>query len=333
MAKTRIPADDVMRAVARAFEEANTSSANATSVARALVAAEIDGLGGHGLSRIESYTAQSRSGKVDGHAEPDIRRTRPGTLMVDAAHGFAYPAIDLAVEHLPDAAFDAGIAAASIFRSHHAGAVGHHVERLARSGLIGMLFANTPKAMTPAGGRTALFGTNPIAFSAPRAADDPIIVDLALSEVARGKILQAAQAGDPIPEGWARDSEGRPTTDAKAALAGTLLPIGGTKGAALALMVELLAVAVGGARFASEAGSFFDDEGDPPGVGQLIIAIDPSAFAGRDVVLERIEDLASGFDGNGEARLPGSRKAALRDEAVVKGVAVDEAIVKRLGLA
>ncbi|MEL7303824.1 MAG: Ldh family oxidoreductase, partial [Pseudomonadota bacterium] len=315
-----------------AFVAARTSAANAEAVARALVAAEVDGLSGHGLSRIESYSAQSQSGKVDGFAEPTLSVPRASSAMVDAQHGFAYPAIDLAVVHLTDTARQTGLAAAAIHRSHHAGAVGHHVERLAASGLVALFFANTPKALLPTGGTRALFGTNPIAFAAPQRAADPIVVDLALSEVARGKILKAAQAGDPIPEGWALDANGRPTTDAQAALSGTLLPIGGPKGAALALMVELLAVVLGGANFASEAGSFFDGDGAPPGVGQLIIAIDPDAFAGRDRVLDRIADLAGDFTDNGDARLPGSRKRALREAAKRDGLDVPDAIANALGL-
>ncbi len=328
----RYAVDDVTAAVTAAFVAARTSEANAAAVARALVSAEIDGLGGHGLSRVESYSAQSRSGKVDGFAVPKLTRARSASARIDAGHGFAYPAIDLALAHLAETAPDTGIAAAAIHRSHHAGAVGHHVEALAARGLIALFFANTPKALLPTGGTRALFGTNPIAFAAPQRDCDPIVVDLALSEVARGKILTAAQAGTAIPEGWALDANGKPTTDAKAALAGTLLPIGGAKGAALALMVELLAVSLGGANFASEAGSFFDADGDPPGVGQFIIAIDPDAFAGREQVLNRISDLADGFEGNGSARLPGSRKRALRQDAHRDGLELPDELAERLGL-
>jgi len=129
------------------------------------------------------------------------------------------------------------------------------------------------------------------------------------------------------------DADGRPTTDPKAALAGTLIPIGGAKGAALALMVEILAVAITGSRYATEASSFFDDAGGPPGVGQFMIAIDPAAFAGRDTVLERIEDLAAQFADNGDARLPGSRLRQRREDAAEHGVAVPAAIMDALNSA
>ena len=286
--------------------------------------AEVDGQKGHGLSRIASYTAQARAGKVDGHATPTFEQRRSGSLLIDAKYGFAYPAIQLAIEQLEVCIADSGIAAAAITNSHHCGVLGWHVERLADKGFVALAFANTPSAMAPWGGTKRLFGTNPIAFAAPRRGAPSVVVDLALSQVARGKILTASQRGEPIPEGWANDADGQPTTDASAALSGTLLPIGGAKGAALAFIVEVLAVSLTGARFAFEASSFFDAEGKPPGVGQFVVAIDPSAFASNNVYFARFADLADEFDSDAGARLPGSRRLALRDAAQRDGISVDD---------
>jgi (2R)-3-sulfolactate dehydrogenase (NADP+) len=247
--------------------------------------------------------------------------------MVDAAHGFAFPAIDLAIERLPALAGSAGIAAAGFVRSHHFGVVGRHVERLAEVGLLGLAFGNTPKAIAPWGGRRALFGTSPLAFAAPQRGAPPLVVDMALSQVARGKILTAGQRGEPIPADWAVDDQGRPTTDPAAALKGALQPIGGAKGAALAMMVEVLAVALTGAHFGFEASSFFDADGPPPGVGQLIVAIDPAAFAGRELFLDRIGALAGMLEADNGARLPGSRRLALREKARREGVTVDSKLL------
>ena len=328
MAGTRtIGIGELEALIAAALVASNTSVANAASVARALAQAEIDGQKGHGLSRVPIYAAQARAGKVDGHATPTVRQTRPGSLMIDVANGFVFPAVDLAVAHLPPMAGATGIAAAGFVRSHHFGVVGRHVERLAEMGLLALAFANTPKAMAPWGGRRPVFGTNPLAFAAPQRSKPPIVVDLALSQVARGKILTAAQRGEPIPAGWAVDDEGNPTTDAKVALKGALQPIGDAKGAALALMVEVLAVALTGARFSSEASSFFDAEGAPPGVGQLIIAIDPDAFAGREACLDRLAVLARAIEADTSARLPGSRRLAAREKAQRQGVAVDASLL------
>jgi (2R)-3-sulfolactate dehydrogenase (NADP+) len=322
-ATATIDAVELEGLVVSALAAANTSLPNARSVARALVQAEIDGQSGHGLSRVPSYTAQARSGKVDGQATPAARRTRPGSLMIDAKNGFAYPAFDVAIGLLPELARGNGIAAAGLVRSHHLGVAGQHVSRLAEQGLLALVFGNTPKAMAPWGGSRPLYGTNPIAFAVPHEGNLPIVVDLALSKVARGKILTAARTGKPIPADWAVDAAGAPTTDAAAALDGALLPIGDAKGAALAFMVEVLAVALTGARFGFEASSFFDAQGAPPGVGQLLVAIDPDAFAGADVLAERVAALAAMIESDGDARLPGTRRIALREMAKRDGVTVD----------
>lgn len=322
-ATTNIAAAELEALVAAALVACNTSQANARSVACALVQAEIDGQAGHGLSRVPSYAGQARSGKVDGHASPDMRQTRPGTLLIDVKGGFAYPAFDLAISRLPELARGNGIAAAGFVRSHHFGVAGRYVERLAEAGLVALAFGNTPKAMAPWGGTQPVLGTNPLAFAAPMPGAPPLVVDMALSQVARGKILTAAQKGEAIPAGWAVDEHGQPTTDASAALKGALQPIGGAKGAALALMVEVLAVALTGANFGFEASSFFEAQGPQPGVGQLLIAIDPGAFAGTDIFAERMAKLAGAIEGNGDARLPGSRRLAQRENAARSGVNVD----------
>ena len=173
---------------------------NAFSVARALVAAEADGLKGHGLSRLPTYVQMLQSGKIDGQAHPSATRPRAGVLAIDAGLGFAYPALDLAISQLPSLAAEQGVVAAPIRRSNHCGAAGLPCEALARQGLVALLFANTPGGIAPWGGHKPVFGTNPIAFAAPLASHDPIVVDLALSKVARGPIAAAKQRGDRIPD-------------------------------------------------------------------------------------------------------------------------------------
>jgi (2R)-3-sulfolactate dehydrogenase (NADP+) len=324
---THISSADLTTLITRALMAARTAPANAASVARALVAAEVDGQVGHGASRVASYAAQALNGKVDGHAVPALTRPKPGAVRIDAGCGFAYPSLDIAVAELPAVARAQGIATAAITRSHHAGVAGHTVERLAEQGVFALMVANTPAAMAATGGRKALFGTNPLAFAAPVTGAPPLVIDLALSTVARGKIVTAAREGRPIPLGWAVDASGQPTTDAKAALSGTLLPLGGAKGAALALMVEVLAAALTGANFAAEASPFLDDTGGPPGTGQLLIAIDPGTFAaGQHVPLARVAVLAASITADG-ARLPGSRRHALRATAAHDGLAVDPAVL------
>ena len=298
--------------VVRTLTRCRTDADNAKSVARALVAAEAEGQKGHGLSRLPTYAGQAKAGKVDGFAKPSLEWRRPAAAVVDAKHGFAYPALDLSVAALPDAARVNGIAAAGITRSHHCGVAGHPVEKLAQRGLVALMFANTPAAIAPWGGVRAVFGTNPIAFACPLPDQPPIVVDLSLSKVARGNILAAKQKGQKIPDGWALDAEGKPTTDPAAALAGTMLPLGDAKGTALALMVELLAAGLTNANFAAEASSFLNAEGPPPGTGQLLIALDPEAFGGT---LAHFAVLAAAIETQPGARLPGARRLAARAKA------------------
>jgi (2R)-3-sulfolactate dehydrogenase (NADP+) len=313
--------------VVGALVKAKTDPENAKSVARALVAAEAEGLKGHGLSRVPTYAAQAKVGKVDGFAKPSLTWKKPAAAAIDAANGFAFPAVDLAVKELPAAARKNGIAAAGIHRSHHCGAAGQPVEKLAEAGLMALMFANTPGAIAPWGGSKAVFGTNPIAFSSPLPGKPPIVVDLSLSKVARGNILAAKQKNEKIPEGWALDADGKPTTDPNAALAGTMLPLGDAKGTALALMVELLAAGLTSANYAADASSFLDAKGPPPGTGQLLIAFDPSAFGGSP---DHFAALAASIEGQPGARLPGARRLALREKAKASGLTVSDALLAEI---
>lgn len=304
-------------------EEVLTASgaapAVARKVARALVTAEADGHGGHGLVRLASYAAQLRAGKVDGQAVPELVAIRPGACRIDGRNGFAYPALDLAVDWLIETAPVQGIAAAGVFRSGHCGAMGLVVEQLARAGMVGLMVANTPAAMAPWGARRALFGTNPIACAIPFD-HDPVVIDLSLSKVARGQILAAQRRKSSIPIGWALDSDGHPTTDPTAALAGTMIPLGDAKGAALALMVEALAAGLTGAQYASQASSFIDVAGDPPATGQMLIAIHPTACGGS---VEHLALLLGEVAEAPGARLPGLSRFIRRRQAEIDGLDVD----------
>ena len=313
--------------VAAALVRCRTAASNASVVARALVRAEAEGLKSHGILRVPMYAAQAKVGKVDGFAVPEVTRPRPALLAIDAKYGFAYPAMYKAVDMLPGAARQFGIAAAGISRSHHVGVAGHPMEALANAGMMAMMFANAPAAMAPWGGTRATFGTDPVAFACPLPGRPPIVVDLSLSKVARGHILAAIQKGENIPEGWALDSDGKPTTDAKAALAGTMVPLGDAKGTALALMVELLAGGLTGANFATEASSFLDAEGPPPGTGQLIIAIDATSFANA---LPRFAEMARIVEDQQGARLPGARRLKAHAKAKTDGIAISDALIAEI---
>ena len=318
--------------VVAALRRNKVSDANARSVAVALVAAEAAGQSGHGLRRVPAYAGQAKVGKVDGFAQPQLSRPSPAVLRIDAGNGYAYPALDLAVAELPAVAREQGIALAAISRSHHAGVMGLTVERFADQGLVALMVANAPASMAPWGGKTPVFGTNPIAFAAPLPGGEPVVIDLALSKVARGKVMAARQQGASIPADWAFDREGRPTTDAEEALAGTMVPAGDVKGAALAFMVEILAAGLTGANYAFEASSLFDDKGAPPALGHTIIAINPEATSAVDTA-QRLALLAGEITRDPNVRLPGRRGQSSRRLALSEGIDVEDeviAAIKRL---
>lgn len=320
----RLSLDTAERLATAALRANRVSAEAAASTARALVAAEADGQTGHGLTRVPAYAAQARAGKVQGHATPRAAQVAPAAVRIDAGLGFAYPAIDLAIERLVPLTTHNGIGVAAVHRSHHFGQVGAHAERLAREGLVALIFGNTPKAMPFWGGRTAALGTNPLAFAVPWPSDRaaPLVIDLALSVVARGKIVAAQRAGKSIPPDWAVDKDGQPTTDPSAALAGTLLPIGGAKGGALALMVEILGAALTGSSFGWEASSFFDAQGAAPSMGHLFIAIEGQRLSGG-AFESRMRSLAEEIARDRAVRLPGSNRLKHRERAQREGVQID----------
>lgn len=304
----------------RAFAANGVPEAAARSTANALAAAEAEGQVGHGFSRLEDYVAQARSGKIIADAQIQITRPAPTSLLVDAGFGFAYPALDRAIEDGAAVAHEFGTATLAVTRSHHCGALSVHVDRAARLGLVVMMVTNSPVAIAPWGAKTPLYGTNPIAFAAPRAEGPPLVIDLSLSQVARGKVMNAKKAGKPIPEGWALDADGQPTTDAEAALAGSMVPIGGAKGTALALMVEIFSAVMTGASLSADAGSFFTADGPRPGVGQFLTLYRPPE--GADAFTARLELLLSMIEDMEGARLPGTRRLAALAKAERDGIAV-----------
>lgn len=323
------PLSTLERHIADVFETNGVSPYSASSVACALVAAEAAGQSGHGLRRVPAYVKQVRSGKVDGQVRAQASLARPALLSIDANHGFAYPALDLAVAELAPLARAQGMAGAAIHRSHHAGVMALTVERFAEQGLVALMFANAPAAMAPWGGKKPLYGTNPIAFAVPVAGSEPIIIDLALSKVARGKVMEAQQKRTTIPDDWALDADGHPTTDPDEAMKGTMAPAGGAKGAALAFMVEVLSAALTGAHFSYEASSLFDDKGPPPALGHFIIAIDPAATAGGSAS-ERLALLAGEMGREEGVRLPGRRGRALRQKALAEGLEIEDSVMQAI---
>lgn len=329
MTTERISPADLENVMASALARSGANPAMAKSTARALAAAECEGIASHGASRIPQYCGHLRNGRANGAAVPEVKGGK-AACVVDAKGGLAFEALRVASEEAVRRAREFGVAYVAVTNSNHFGVAAYHLEPLAAAGIVGLAMGNSPAAMPAWGGKRALFGTNPVAAVFPRREAPAISIDLSLSAVARGKIMVAARDGKPIPEGWALDSEGRPTTDAKAALAGSMLPAGGVKGAMLALTVELLVCALSGAAYGFESDSFFTEEGKPTRIGQAILAIDPRALAGNDVYLERVETLVEAMSADPEVRLPGERRRRNAEQARLEGVNVPADLMARI---
>ena len=322
--------DALQDLASRALGRAGANPAMATTTAHALVYADARGLASHGVSRVPQYATHLKNGRADGTAQPLVLCGKGGAMLIDARCGLAFPACALAVGETIGRAREFGVAFAGITNSHHFGAAAYHLEPVGGAGLVGLAMGNSPAAMAAAGGQRPLFGTNPIAAVFPRRDRAPLIIDLSLSEIARGKLMVAAKAGQAIPLGWALDRDGTPTTDPKAGLEGSMVPMGGTKGAMLALIVELLVTALTGAAMGFEASSFFVDEGNRPRIGQAFLVIDPDALAGRRVFFDRIEALLLEMTKESSVRLPGERRNALAAKAAADGVEIPAALLVQL---
>ena len=322
--------DAVYDLAVRALIGSNTSRTNAYPVANSIRDAEADGFHGGGLGHLPQYCEDARSGRVDGHASPTWEKTADAAIRIDAHHGFSHAAFAVAHQPLVELTRQTGIAALSICHSYDAAILGYFVETLARDGLVSLAFANSlSPSIAPWGGKEPLFGTNPMAFAVPRHNGDPMVVDQSSSVVARMAVRRHAEQDKPIPAGWAFDKDGQPTTDARAGLAGSMAPFGDYKGAALALMVDILSAGVTGSSFTFEASRTANHRGDPPNVGQFLMTIDPSAFGGTDFAA-RLETLFSAMLNQEGVRLPGDRRIANRVQAQNEGVSISEDLHRRL---
>jgi (2R)-3-sulfolactate dehydrogenase (NADP+) len=318
--------DLARRALLRAGANANMASATAD----ALTYAEARGLSSHGVTRLPQYAAHLKNGRADGNAEPRVVASRGGVALISAGGGLAYPACALAVREAIGRAREFGVSLVTVTDSHHFGVTAFHLAPVGDAGMVGLALSNSPAAMPVAGGKRPLLGTNPIAAVFPRAHGVPLLIDMSLSAVARGKLMIAAKSGMPIPLGWALDAEGVPTTDARAGLEGSMLAMGGTKGAMLALVVELLVTTLTGAALGFEASTFFVDEGNRPRIGHAFLVVDPGALAGATVYDERIETLVAAMTEEAGVRLPGERREALAEKAGVEGVEIPSQLHEQL---
>ena len=313
--------DQIYELAYAALTGSGASHLQADPTARSIADAEAEGIRNVGLAYLPTYCEHLRVGKVNGRANPRIVFQAGSAIRVDADLGFAHPAFLVGFGSLVPIAEAQGIAAMALTHSYSAGVLGWFVDLLARRGLVALGFANASPSIAPWGGRVPLFGTNPLAMASPRTEGPPLVIDMATSATARVNVMEAAARGEPIPADWALDNEGRPTTNAASALAGSIAPMGGAKGYGLALMVELLAAGVTGSNWSFQTSSLTDNDGGPPDIGQFFIAINPARF-GASKWTERFEELTLQIENEDSVRLPGDRRHIARESAAESGVEV-----------
>ncbi len=262
---------------------------DAAILADSLVDADVHGISTHGVSRLNIYIRRIQKGLIDPEAKLVIERVRPSVLMVNASNGIGQVQASKVLSLLMDRAQNTGTAAAAIHNSQHFGTLSYYCARAAAHDMVLLAFTNAEPSMSPTGGREAYFGTNPIAAAFPSGKGFPVRIDMATSLVARGNIVAAHKRGEAIPEGWALDEEGNPTTDAAKALAGTVLTMAGHKGYALAVLVELFSGVLSGAAFGASVGSMYKHMDRPQNVGHFFCLFDIAAFMDVETFKQRID--------------------------------------------
>jgi delta1-piperideine-2-carboxylate reductase len=332
-ALTRLMLDQVYALAWEVLRVQGVSEGQARAIAETITAAERDDCKAHGLFRLPGYVSSVRSGKVTPDAVPEVRELAPAVVQVDGKNGFAPLALQRGRAPLAEKARRHGIGALAVTQIYHFAALWPEVEALAQDGLVAFAFTAAMSYVAPAGGSKPLYGTNPMAFAWPRANHPPLVFDQASSASARGEIQLHLRDGSAIPEGWGIDAAGHPTTDPAAALAGAQLPFGGYKGAAIALMIELLAGALIGEVFSFEASARDNNDGGPPIGGELMLAIDPTrcvAHGDRQRHLAHAEQLFAKILEQEGTRLPSDRRYAARRRTTAQGVTIPQTLYAEL---
>lgn len=318
--------EEVKPLAASALKNAGCDDRNADAVAECIFQAERYGAHSHGLFRMPGYLASLNSGKVNGSASPKLSIPKPSLLAVDGDGGYAPLAHRELAKPLADTAKSQGVAIAALTNTFHFAALWQEVEMLANEGVVALACTAFKPALPPAGGKTPLYGTNPVAFSWPRADGEPCTFDQASSVMARGEVMIAAREGHDLPEGAGIDADGNPSTDPNAVLKGALLPFGGYKGASIAMMVELLAASLIGEQLSFEAAAQDNNDGGPPRGGEFILALDPAhGLASSEGLFAKMLEQ----DG---ARLPGDGRRAKREKILSEGVQIPQDLYDKIAV-
>lgn len=330
--QNRVMTEDAIRDLAwRALRAAGAAEWSAMPLARAIAAEEAAGLKIVGLAYLPTYCRHLETGRVDGQAVPVVERPADAVVAVDAAHGFAHPAIEAGFGELIPLAQRIGAAVMPVRRSYNAAGLGMHTRWLAEEGLFAIGVSNAPASLFAPGGRRRVLGTNPVSIAAPDGAGGAaVLIDQATSAVTYSAVRNAAAAGMQVPEGWGVDADGQPTTDPARILAGSLSLSGGHKGFGIGLMVEMMAACLAAGTPGTEMTGFgAGDKGGPPGAGQFFIAINPGATSGG-AYAARIAGLIEVLRSDPAVHVPGDTGRAARAQAAEDGIEVSGAVLAEI---
>ena len=325
----KISVSEVHQLCLAALQNQGASKEQSESVAKSLVVAELQGKPALGISHLFDYLNALREGRVDGRAEPCVTRTTPVLFRVDSCGGFPHTGVDRVFSEFLDAAQTQGIAALGLKNGYTCGELGYLPRRLAEHGLLGLAAANGgPAMLASSGSTTPVFCTNPMAFAVPSKQGPPLVIDQSSSSTAFVNLRRAAEQGDPIPEGWALDSNGQPTRSPSEALKGMLLAFGGERGANIALIVEVLAAGVTGANWSLDAPSF--GSGDQcPAVGLLLLALNADLLLGDDFAA-RADRYFQTITTKHKTHLPGIHRGIEAEHRIKEGLEIPESLLQRM---
>jgi LDH2 family malate/lactate/ureidoglycolate dehydrogenase len=332
----RVPAARLVRFVSEALLAVGLPAKDAATCAQLMTRADLLGADGHGIFRLPQYIRRIKGGAVNVKPQVRVAREAAGMALVDGDNGMGHVVMSFAAKTAIEKAKTAGVAWVGVNCSNHAGPASLYASMPVEHGMAGLYLAvGNANHMAPWGGVDLLLSTNPIAVAVP-ATDGPIVLDMATSVAAYGKVKTAAQQGLTMPEGWMIDHQGKPLTDPKRAAEGLLVPIGGYKGYGLALMIGLLAGSLNGAAMGSETVDFNADDTTATNTGHAIVAISIAAFGEVDDFRRRVDKLvreirrSKRMPGVDRVWLPGEQSRAKLEERSRLGVPVPEAL--RAGL-
>ena len=328
--RTRLSLDDVRELSMNALITNGADQENAEAVTHFIWSAERDSCHSHGLFRLPGYIASLRSGKVNGRSRPTVEELAPAAIRVNGDNGYAPMALKVGRDPLAQRARETGIAALAITRTFHFSALWVETATLAELGLVAIAMTSAQPMVAPAGGTKALFGTNPLSFAWPRAGKPPVVFDMATAAMARGEIQVAAREGHQVHDGAGIDADGKPTNDPNKILEGAQLAFGGTKGALLALMVELMAGPMVGELFSVEQKEGDNGDGGPAVGGEFMLAIDPVRLSGNAKVLDHGEKLFSAVLEQEGTRLPAERRYRVRPVNEANGIEIPTALYETI---